>query len=248
MSCNRDGDFPAHFIMAASNDARHWGENEFTKSRSKLPRGKFVYCASWKEAAMLSAKTYIDMAQLSNNEISQRYRVVGGSVHAVREYIPQEFEVDVTNALIGLNLQTAESLAQGYCNFTFTPVTTLNNRSQTRESLHDRPNAGGNHGNLFEGFVRQKFSQAPANYVICCQSLPICPPGKGTVETNYQAVAGGMSFGSKRTIVRVNDMIARVKAATDETEMFYPKNESEPLIDMVCRVSDGFEATQVTIR
>uniref|UniRef100_A0A7S2UNA2 Uncharacterized protein n=1 Tax=Attheya septentrionalis TaxID=420275 RepID=A0A7S2UNA2_9STRA len=57
-----------------------------------------------------------------------------------------------------------------------------------------------------------------------------------------------MSFGSKRTIVRVNDMIAQVKAATGETEMFYSKNSSEPLIDMVCRVSDGFEATQVTIR
>jgi len=39
----------------------------------------------------------------------------------------------------------------------------------------DRPNAG-NRGNFFEGFVRQKFSQAPANYnMICCQSVPFCP-------------------------------------------------------------------------
>jgi len=63
---------------------------------------------------MSSAKTYIGMVQLSNNEISQRYRVVGGSVRAVnKDYSPQEFEVDVTNGLNALNLQTTERLAQG---------------------------------------------------------------------------------------------------------------------------------------
>lgn len=59
-----------------------------------------------------------------------------------------------------------------------------------------------------------------------------------------------MSLGSQRKIVRVSDMLARVKATTYETEMFYSKNEREPLllIDMIRRVSYGFEATQVTIR
>ena len=42
-------------------------------------------------------------------------------------------------------------------------------------------------------------------------------------------------------------MVAQVKMA-GEMEMFYSKNESEPLIDMICWVENGFEATQATIQ
>lgn len=108
----------------------------------------------------------------------------------------------------------------------------------------------GNRGNLFEAFVREKFSEAPADYAICRTSLPTRPDGQGNTKKNYQTIQGGMSLGSQRKIVRVSDMLARVKATTYETEMFYSKNEREPLllIDMIRRVSYGFEATQVTIR
>jgi hypothetical protein len=46
-------------------------------------------------------------------------------------------------------------------------------------------------------------------------------------------------------------MIARVQATRDESpesEIFYSKNESEPLVDMICRVASGYKAIQVTIQ
>ena len=71
------------------------------------------------------------------------------------------------------------------------------------------------------------------------------PPNK--TEKNYLPVVGGMMLGAKRTIVRVSNMNESVR--TDETKqfMFYSRNESEPLIDMIFRVEDGYDAIQATI-
>eukprot|EP00978_Attheya_sp_CCMP212_P014585 scaffold37267_cov56-Attheya_sp.AAC.1 len=84
-SCDVDDDFIAHFVMAASNDERHWGGHEFTKKRGGDPNtlaGDFVYSSQWTESDMLSVKDFIGLGHLSNEEISVRYRAVGGSVRA----------------------------------------------------------------------------------------------------------------------------------------------------------------------
>ena len=83
--------------MAANNDDRLWGGNEFTKKRGGNPNavpGEFVYASRWTEADMLSAKHYIGLGHLSNEEILVRYRAVGGSVHAVECYDCAKWLVD----------------------------------------------------------------------------------------------------------------------------------------------------------
>eukprot|EP00550_Attheya_septentrionalis_P010248 CAMPEP_0198288484 /NCGR_PEP_ID=MMETSP1449-20131203/6965_1 /TAXON_ID=420275 /ORGANISM="Attheya septentrionalis, Strain CCMP2084" /LENGTH=587 /DNA_ID=CAMNT_0043986629 /DNA_START=175 /DNA_END=1938 /DNA_ORIENTATION=- len=308
VSCDVDLDFPANFVMAASNDDRHWGGAEFTKNRggfamaasnddpshhwgcagftknrggdpNKLT-GTFVYSSSWKEAAMLSAKNYIGLGHLSDGDISDRYRAVGGSVRAIQQYDCNKFQLQVESALSGLREETAKDLAQGICNFAFSPdapssvlVSVTPHEADSSfyrlvlssdlieeqlaakflrmswfAAVLDEDNSG-NRGNLFEAFVREKFSRGPVVLATCRESLSTRPPkARAGTKKNYQAISAGRTLGSQRKIVRVSDMIARVRATTDESEMFYSKNESEPLVDMICRVASGYEATQVTIQ
>jgi hypothetical protein len=303
-SCNVDGDFIAKFIMAASNDERHWGGAEFTKKRGGSVMaasndgpsslwvfaginknrpiqltGTFVYSSSWNLAAMLSAKNYIGLGNLSDDDISERYRAVGGSVRAVEEYDANRFQLKVTEALLGLQDEIAKNLAQGICNFAFEPrapssvlVSVTPHETSSSEyrlklssdfieeqlakkclrrswfALLDEDNSG-NRGNLFEAFVREKFSHGPVKLTTCRESLPTRPPkAQAGAKKNYEAIPAGLTLGSQRKIIRVSDMIARVRATTDERELFYSKDESEPLVDMICRVASGYEATQATIQ
>jgi len=72
--------------------------------------------------------------------------------------------------------------------------------------------------------ARSFHMQLTTNYVTCrTSSLPTRPFGRGNVKKNYQTISGSMPFGSALNIVRVSDMIARVKAATDGTKMFYSR-------------------------
>ncbi|KAL3923652.1 MAG: hypothetical protein SGILL_001537 [Bacillariaceae sp.] len=278
-SCDVDADFSAHFIMAASCDNRHWGAGEFTKLRGKKTKGKFIYASHWEEASLFTVKRYIGLGHLEDQEISNRYRAVGGSVRAIQSYSEDEFKQDVENALSGITKEVAHSLADGTCQFTFMPLApgsilvAITPRADNREvhsvvlasdlieemlaakflklalyDVLDEENSG-NRGNLFEAFVRRKLSTSSVQYEMCRQSLPTKPDkGPGNMKKNYQKVTSGKILGSKRTIVRVSDMYRRVKDKKDKGEMVYSKNEREPLVDMICRVDNGYEATQATIQ
>ena len=212
VSCNRDKDFQAHFIMAASNDECHWGSNEFTKTQVHgVPSSKCVYYAPWTEAAILSAKNCIGLAQFSDNKVLECHQAAGGSVHAIMEFDPLRYEISVNNALDALSFQTAQSLACSYCNFAFNPDAPLSklilvgpkeeNSSLchlllTSDCVEERITAqflrnswfsvlnkdnAGNRGNLFEAFVCQNFSHVPANHVIFQESRPT-HPGWGSLK------------------------------------------------------------------
>jgi hypothetical protein len=52
-------------LMAASNDNRYWGGNEFSKTRGAgEPTGTCVYSAPWKQADMVTAKHNIGLGHL----------------------------------------------------------------------------------------------------------------------------------------------------------------------------------------
>jgi hypothetical protein len=112
--------------------------------------------------------------------------------------------------------------------------------------LLDEANAG-NRGNLFESYIRAKFSQAPVVFTKddARQSLRVKPAvGK---KKNYEAVRKPLTVGSKRTLVRVSDMLAAVHNDVTKQCIYYSRDESEPFIDMIYRVDGGFDAIQATI-
>jgi hypothetical protein len=114
----------------------------------------------------------------------------------------------------------------------------------------DEDNAG-NRGNLFESYLRLKFSTGQVRFAETevRESLRGLPSnGKANEKKNYQPVTGGMTIGSARTIIRVPDLIAAVKADHSHQYMLYSRNEREPLIDMICRVNGGYDAIQATVR
>jgi hypothetical protein len=120
--------------MAASNNNRHWGGNEFSKTRGVgEPTGTFVYSTLWKQADMVTVKHYISLGHLSDGEIADRYRAVGGSVRAVLEYDCNRFPLMVKYALSGLRAETANDLVHGICNFAFSPELPFHVLDQSRQ-------------------------------------------------------------------------------------------------------------------
>jgi hypothetical protein len=92
-SCDDTDDlYKARLIIAASNDDRHWGANNFLKYRgpsSKIPHfqspdtrivneGKLVYGRLWTGRQVILAQPYIsELRNLDDNEILRRVRIVG---------------------------------------------------------------------------------------------------------------------------------------------------------------------------
>jgi hypothetical protein len=106
----------------------------------------------------------------------------------------------------------------------------------------------GNLGNLFEAYVRVKFSQAPVIFTSAEARESLRDrPSKKNEKKNYKPISNAITVGSARNIVRVSNMIKAVR--TDETleNMYYSKNKREPLIDMIFCVYGGFDSIQATI-
>lgn len=110
----------------------------------------------------------------------------------------------------------------------------------------------GNRGNLFEAFIRQKLSK-PIDLSMDRWSSHKPPPKKrkekkkekkkNCVESSFV-----ISFPS-RYLKRVTNLAESVRnSESDSNIMFYSKDESEELIDMICRFDGGFLAIQVTIQ
>lgn len=305
-SCDDSSRIKARFIMVASNDNRLWGGEEFTKFRgpsSQVPflkaapisstvkpnskSGRFVYGCLWTAPQVLAAKQYLStVANLDDNEVLRRFRIVGGSIRDIIEFQEEGFKQDVETAL-NLGTETVAKLAAGPHQFIFkeeSPSSKLigigpkNDHSNdggldwthykislksdyVEERLAfrhikmswyeflDEANAG-NRGNLFESYVRLKFSNGPVvlEKEEVRESIEQLPShGPKNQKKNYQQVPGGMVVGAKRTVVRVLDIITTVRNDTDMNSFFYSKNEREPLIDMIFRVKDGCDAIQSTI-
>jgi len=105
-----------------------------------------------------------------------------------------------------------------------------------------------NRGNLFEAFVRRRFYtqqvQFESNQV---RESHRERPGTVGMKKNYQPVTAGMKVGSERKVLRVSNLAASVRKDTRKEFLFYSKDQSEPLIDMIYRMDDGYEAIQATI-
>jgi hypothetical protein len=117
-----------------------------------------------------------------------------------------------------------------------------------RYAILDEDNSG-NRGNLFEAYLRAKFSQAPVTFssVEARESLRDKAVEEKNEKKNYKPVINPITVGSARTVVRVSNMIAAVRSDETTENMYYSKNEREPLIDMIFRVEDGFDSIQATI-
>ena len=279
--------------MAASNDSRHWGGEEFTKYRgshgappglanrvrkSNSEAGKFVYGSLWTDRQLIIAKPFLEgLRKLSDIEVQRRFRIVGGSLRDILEFDEVAFEQKVQAAL-HLESTIVQELAEGSHRFSFCPeapssaliavgpkdqnlnVFKLTIKSDYIEeclaakylrmawyAVLDEENAG-NRGNLFESYLRALFSQRSVSFSSddALESKRELPQKKNE-KKNYQPV-DTVAVGSHRTIVRVSNMYQAVRNDKTQQSMFYSRNESEPLIDMIYRVDDGFESVQATIR
>lgn len=106
----------------------------------------------------------------------------------------------------------------------------------------------GNQGNLFKAFVRHKLA-APIELKMGRYSSPNAPSnGNKKTKKNYLPSSTVISLQARRKIVRVINLAESVKRTASDDTLFYSKDESEPLIDMICRFDRGFLAVQVTIR
>ena len=135
-SCDDTDDrYKARFIMAASNDNRHWGANEFTKYRGPscedslpgvettkpLKEGKLVYGSLWTGRQVILAKPYINkLRNLHDNEILRRVRIVGGCMRDILVFREGVFQEAVETAL-NLDPTTVQELAEGRFKFPFEP-------------------------------------------------------------------------------------------------------------------------------
>jgi hypothetical protein len=105
-----------------------------------------------------------------------------------------------------------------------------------------------NSGNLFESYVRVMFSQGPVEFSSNDARENVRQTSHGRREKkNYIPVNGVIKVGWDREIVRVPRLAEAVLKDEDMKKMFYSRNDSEPLIDMIYRVDDGFVAIQATI-
>jgi len=218
------------------------------------------------------------LRDLPDEEVLRRFRIVGGSLRDVLNFDEEKFTQQVEQALEIDSESTVHGLACGTYKFSFKPdepssrligispkdnnmtlfkITLKSDYIEERLAFRhlkmswyavlDEGNAG-NRGNLFESYLRVKFSKGPVRFSRdeARQSLREAPPvGKKNERKNYQPVA--VTVGSNRTVVRVLNMIEAVRNDTTQQYMYYSKHESEPLIDMIYRVNDGFHAIQSTI-
>lgn len=106
---------------------------------------------------------------------------------------------------------------------------------------------------MFESYLREMFSSAARSFSAqeVRESVRVkpLPPAPANQIRNYQPVGGGMTIGceQRRTILRVSNMNERVRTDDQYKFLFYSKDESEPLIDMIWKIEGGYEAIQATI-
>lgn len=248
--------------------------------RPNLLGGKFIYGCLWTAAQLLLAKHYLDnLFCLYDDEVLRRFRIVGGSIGDILTFNEKQFKKDVETAL-NLNATTVQELSEGRYMFAFDTTEPSNmliaigpdyqDWGQSIISLKsdyveerlankylrmswydvgDEDNAG-NRRNLFESYVRLKFSTSPVIFEeneVRESRRQLPESGKKNERKNYQLVPQGMTVGQERQVVRVSNMNASVQKDQAQKYMYYSKNESEPLVDMVYRVNDGYHAIQATI-
>ena len=104
----------------------------------------------------------------------------------------------------------------------------------------------GNLGNLFESLVRSKVSKQ-VELAMDHDSSPDRPPqGSKDREKNYKQSSTVICF-SNRIIERVTNLAESVRNGSID-RLYYSRDESEPLIDMICQSDRGFLAIQATIQ
>lgn len=246
--------------------------------------GAKVYGSLWTGPQLIVARPYLDhLRAVSEEEIWYRFRIVGGSMCDIVGFIEKDFKQAVDSAL-NLEPHTVQELSDGTYRFEFdkkSPRSVLiglgpdpqdstlfkitlksdfveehlaNKYLKTSwYQVLNEENAG-NRGNLFESYLRQKFSTAAVRFSQeevreSLRTLPLPPPNKKRTneKKNYRPVAGGMMLGANRSVVRVSNMFTSVRSDRSQQNMYYSKNESEPLIDMIFRVNNGYDAIQSTI-
>mmetsp|Transcript_6781 Transcript_6781/g.18953 ORF Transcript_6781/g.18953 Transcript_6781/m.18953 type:complete len:633 (+) Transcript_6781:153-2051(+) len=239
--------------------------------------GNFVYCSSWKLKDVIGGKHLLGLSDLTDATICSRYRVTGGSVRKIIAFTSEKQEKKkIENALSKLLDHTVHELADGRCNSAFdasAPESALvsvepdeNAPSEYRlvicsdvaeeiiavrrlklswYALLDEDNSS-NRGNLFESFVRHKLSRA-LELKMDRDSSPFLPPkASKDKKKNYTQSSTVLKF-PERTVVRVTNLAESVRNSQSDL-LFYSRDESEPLIDMICRFERGFLAIQVTIQ
>jgi hypothetical protein len=217
---------------------------------------------------------------LDDDELLRRFRIVGGSIRDIVEFDEDKFKEKVAAAL-NINDVTVQGLVDGNYQFLYKPaepsstlvglgpadanlelIKIVLKSDYVEEQLGKRhlriswyaflnEDNAGNRGNVFESYLREKFSVAEIHFAEkeARESLRTKPigPKQSRQKKNYVPVLGGMTIGSKRTIVRVSDMNARVQTDLAMEYMFYSKDQAEPLIDMILRVGGGYDAIQSTV-
>jgi hypothetical protein len=201
---------------------------------------------------VILAKPYIGKLQnLEDSEMLRRVRIVGGSLRDILLFEEDDFERKVGEAL-NLDLSTVQELTEGRYQFPFKPETpsslligicpkgldgpTIILKSDYVEeqlankylktawyAVLDEENSG-NRGNLFEAYLRVKFSQAPVIFTSAeaRESLRETLSRKNG-KKNFKPIS--ITVGSARSVVRVSNMIEVVRNDKTLANMYYSKNE-----------------------
>lgn len=239
--------------------------------------GILVFGSPWTGRQVVLAKPYLHLLQqLTDNEVLRRYRIVGGSLRDVLFFDERNFTNKVQTAL-ELDAITIHELVEGRYKFTFQPnapssilvgicpsdnavtvlkITLKSDHVEERLAIKhlraswyavlDEENSG-NRGNIFESYLRVKFSKEPMRFSTAEARESVRErPGKKNEKKNYRHVA--ITVGSSRSVLRVSNMVETVRTDQTQLNLYYSKNESEELIDMIYRVDGGFEAIQSTVR
>jgi Retrotransposon hot spot protein len=119
-SCDPNEVFRGKVIIVASPDERHWGKSEFEKSRLGYKRqsGSFRYFPVWTLEEILAAAHYFPKAgnaSLPDDEIIERFNVVGGVPRLIFEKSIKDFKKKQRQALGDLSPAFIDSLVfDGY--------------------------------------------------------------------------------------------------------------------------------------
>ena len=210
--------------------------------------GKLVYGSLWTGPQVLLARPYV-APTLTDADALDRFRTVGGSLRDILYYEKETFVSQVESALhldpttvqellggsyrFAFNKNSPSRVLIGVCPSDDQRLTNfkISLRSDYVEELLalkylrtswynvlDEGNAG-NRGNLFESYVRIKFSLGPVSFPKeeARESLRTLPANrKGNEKKNYDPVHSGITLGSARVIKRVANMVESVRE--DQTQ------------------------------
>lgn len=112
-SCNPSSIVKANVIINASPDSRHWGGNEFSKTRDGQLGGLFCYYPLWSLAEVLAAAKYVPL-NLSDSKITALYHKYGGAVRLMAEDTGV-LQAQERNQMEGMNKLTSEQAVDICC-------------------------------------------------------------------------------------------------------------------------------------